>query len=171
LVTNGDVYSCGDDSNGKIGRGGDSTNPLIVFSLISKIAAGRMSSYLLGMNNSLYSFGDGQSDALGTPNQNSILTPKFLISNITLMGVMSQSVYLYTTTGKLLAFGKNDAFQLGNYTNDINSQRVPAQITVMNEDLINRTIDIFFFSTAKTLSFAVKGIEIFDSMDCRFNLL
>jgi hypothetical protein len=59
-----------------------------------------------------------------------------------------------------LAFGRNDAFQLGNYTNDINSQRVPAQITVMNEDLINRTIDRFFFSTAKTLSFVVKGIEI-----------
>jgi alpha-tubulin suppressor-like RCC1 family protein len=104
LVDSGDVYTCGDDTNGKIGRNGDTTNPFKVLGFVSKIAAGRTTSYLLGSNTVLYTFGEGISDALGTPNQNSIFTPTTLISNITSMGVMSQSVYLYTTTGVFFSF-------------------------------------------------------------------
>jgi alpha-tubulin suppressor-like RCC1 family protein len=57
LLENGEVYSCGKDT--RIGRIGDTTNPLILYPTgISQIAVGVTTSYLLHGNGTFYSFGD-----------------------------------------------------------------------------------------------------------------
>jgi alpha-tubulin suppressor-like RCC1 family protein len=57
LLETGEVYSCGLDT--RIGRTGDTTNPLILYPTgISQIAVGSTTSYLLNGNGTFYSFGD-----------------------------------------------------------------------------------------------------------------
>jgi alpha-tubulin suppressor-like RCC1 family protein len=167
LMANGEVLTCGE--NGKIGRNGIETNavPILINpSGISKIAAGYLTSYLLGNDNTFYSFGDGSLGSLGIQNSVSISTAFPLIQNINTMTAMHSSVYLSTTSGvlfysnnikQILAFGKNEFYQLGNSTNDLNSQRIPLERTDISGALANRTIDQFFFSCSKTLSFTVKS--------------
>jgi alpha-tubulin suppressor-like RCC1 family protein len=110
LLENGEVYSCGE--NTRIGRTGDTTNPLILYPTgISQIAVGSLTSYLLHGNGTFYSFGDNSLgkinfihnlDALGTLPISTILYATKIIDNISSMGVMQSSVYLYNTTGVIL---------------------------------------------------------------------
>jgi alpha-tubulin suppressor-like RCC1 family protein len=118
LLENGEVYSCGQDT--RIGRIGDGTiGPFILYPTgISQIAVGVVTSYLLHGNGTFYSFGENtfskynfihNLDALGTP-ISTILYATKLIDNISSMGVMSSSVYLYTTTGVIFVISQTSIY-------------------------------------------------------------
>jgi alpha-tubulin suppressor-like RCC1 family protein len=182
LMANGEVLTCGDKDNGKIGRIGLESNPIPIAispTGISKIAAGRITSYLLANDTTFYTFGDGSLGSLGVETTGiSIFSAFPLIQNIASMTATHSSVYLSTTSGvifnfthtfqQILAFGRNDEYQLGNSTDDLNSQKTPKERTDITGALANRTIDQFFFSCSKTLSFTVKSNQM--QLMSRFDL-
>jgi hypothetical protein len=117
LLENGEVYSCGKDT--RIGRTGDTTNPLILYPTgILQIAVGSTTSYLLHGNGTFYSFGDQNGnidfihnlDALGTPPLSNIPYATKIIDNVSSMGVMQSSVYLFTTTGVIFVDSQNSIY-------------------------------------------------------------
>jgi alpha-tubulin suppressor-like RCC1 family protein len=107
LMANGEVLTCGDKDNGKIGRIGLESNPIptaITPTGISKIAAGKITSYLLANDNTFYTFGDGSLGSLGIDAEISIFAAFPLIQNIESMTAMHTSVYLSTTSGVIFNF-------------------------------------------------------------------
>eukprot|EP01080_Neovahlkampfia_damariscottae_P003708 gene3708-6597_t len=162
LMESGFVYSCGSNETGENGRTGDGSFPQILFGVtdIVNIYANNGASYLLNSKGDFYSFGAASSDAIGINTTSNLEFPAILAQNISKVGIMSNSVLLWTKNGFLVSFGRNDEYQLGDGTNE-SPKLTPAARTIVNTTLANKKIEEFFVSTSKTIHFRVTNLTCF----------
>ncbi len=132
LSENGEVYSFGNGSDGRLGLGAADTNnkltPVLVsgISQVKAITAGVNHSLLLLENGDVYSFGYGLYGQLGQGDNSNKYTPTKITGLINVQAVVggaSHSLVLLES-GEVYSFGRNNKGQLGHGDSDDRSTPV-----------------------------------------------
>jgi len=131
LLTNGDVYTCGDNTYGQLGRPTVNTTPNPIFKIINpnvgkvkQISCGGFYTAILLTNGNVYTCGDNTYGQLGRLTGNPYQNPKFKIIDSNVGKVKQISCGLYRTAillnnGQVYTCGNNDFGQLGRLTDVI----------------------------------------------------
>ena len=141
LTFNGDVYSCGINENGELGR---ETEDDLSFNLgkidfestITRLECGEYYSKCIDINHNLFVFGDNEYGQLGlgdTNNRNKPIKHPSL-SNIIDISSGGNNSFVKTSNNEIYAFGYNEYSQLGIKTEDEN-QLTPIRVFEDNEDI------------------------------------
>jgi alpha-tubulin suppressor-like RCC1 family protein len=146
LTNNGNVYSCGGNSNGDLGLG-DTTprsTPQLITALnsltISAIACGTAHTVFLTNDGKVYSCGANASGQLSLGDKTNRNTPQLIsaLNSLTISAIACGSYYnvFLTNDGKVYSCGDNIYGQLG--LGNITQQITPQPITGLNSFIISR---------------------------------
>ena len=139
LTLNQDVYSCGYNFSGQLGRELDnyssSVQKISYLSKIIRIECGINHSMCIDVNNNLFIFGDNGFGQLGLENANGEKNmPECLMSNIIDISKGGNHTFIKTSNNEIYAFGYNQYSQLGVDTKT-NFEILPIKVLTDTEDI------------------------------------
>ena len=138
LTEDGDVLSCGESSNGPLGRSGDTNYLLKIPNLtnIIRIECGNYHSMCIDSDNNLYLFGSNCYGKLGLgdyDNRHSPVTHPSIV-NVIDISAKGEHSFVKTSDNEIFAFGFNVSEQLGSKTPN-KFQHTPIRVFEGNEDI------------------------------------
>ena len=138
LTSNLDVYSCGYNNYGQLGRnqGDDNSLQKIILPEIIRIGCGLYHSICIDINNDLYVFGINKNGQLGLDDEDNRNKPikHPSLSNIIDVSNGGNHTFVKTSNNEIYAFGYNKYSQLGIKTEHDN-QITPIKVFEDNEDI------------------------------------
>ena len=161
LTSNQDVYSCGNNYDGQLGRSSflnsfNIPHKIINIPNITRIECGFNHSLCIDINNDLYVFGDNSSGQLGlndTCGKVHYPTKNILLSNVIDISKGGDHTFVKTLNNEIYAFGRNNFSQLGIKTEE-RLQISPIQVFQDNDDFWR--VNISKKSKAKSARFVSK---------------
>ena len=144
LTSNQEVYSCGYNYDGQLGRETDdnyssSLEKVISLSEIIRIECGSLHSACIDIHQNILFFGSNTKGQLGLGDFKNRATPsKNPLSNIIDVSSRGDHTFVKTQSNEIYAFGNNTHSQLGIETKH-NYQNTPIQVFQDNEDIWSNT--------------------------------
>ena len=140
LSSEGDVYSCGSNYFGQLGRDTNKDDALVdkieSLSDIMRIECGYLSSICIDTKGDVYIFGNNLQGQLGCGHFKNIIEPLKhpSLSNIIDVSSKGSHIFVKTSSNKILGFGDNSTFQLGIHTKE-QFQLFPIRLLEDKEDI------------------------------------